>query len=169
MGLIKVLPEHFDVAIRPVQALVTTDGVQYLAAVTNQTTTYENLFSIDSDTFYPLVIGKLSSVYVNISFKAFSGSNDPEITYKLEAKNKDLTTWTIMSAQETWTPTGDNVANEEAARLEGFLLITTDLVDTAPLSVRLQFKSAGATANDIVSMRLKNDTIIQLIGTYRTT
>lgn len=163
----KVTPVHFDVSVRPVKALVTTDGVQYLAAVSNQTTTYKDLFSLNTDTQYPLVIGKLAYVYVNISFVAWSGSNDPQITYKLEAKNKDLTTWTIMSAQETWTPTGNDEANKEAERLEGFLLLTTGLVDTTPLSMRLQFKSAAATANDIVYMRLKNDTVIQLVGTHR--
>jgi uncharacterized membrane protein len=163
----KITPVHFDVSIRPVKALVTTDGVQYLAAVSNQTTTYKDLFSINTDTDYPLVIGKLAYVYVNISLSAYSGSNDPAITYKLEAKNKNLTTWTIMSAQEEWTPTGDDVANHQLERIEGFLLLTAALVDTAPLSIRLQFKSAAETANDIVYMRLKNDTVIQLVGTYR--
>lgn len=167
MGLIKVIPEQFDDSIRLVRELVTTDGVQYSTAVSNQTTGYIDLFSIDSDTYYPLAIGLLSYVYVNISLSAYTGSNDPDITYKLEAKNKALTDWTIMSAEEVWVPTANVVGDAEAERLEGFLKITTALIDTAPFSIRLQFKSDAATANDIVYMRLKNDTIIQLVGTYK--
>lgn len=165
--MIKVAQKEFDVTFYLVRALVTTDGVQYMASVTNQTTTYKDLFSVHSDTYYPLIVGKLSRVYVYISFKAFSGSNDPEITFKLQAKNKTLTTWTDVSAAETWTPTGNDLANEAAKYLEGELLLTTDFIDVAPLSLRLQFKSDAATANDIVSMRLKNDSVVRLVGTYR--
>ena len=170
MGLIKVVPEQFDDAIRPVRALVTTDGVQYSDAVSNQTTDYKDLFSIDTDTYYPLAIGMLSYVYVNISLSAYTGSNDPDITYKLEAKNKALpeADWTIMSAEEVWTPTANVVGDAEEERIEGFLKITLDLIDTAPFSIRLQFKSEAAEAADIVYVRLKNSTIIQLVGTYKT-
>lgn len=164
MGLIVVKPKEFDVTIRPVRSLLTVgaNGAQYASVVTNQTTTYKNLFDIDSDTYFPTVIGKLAWVEVFISFDIMGGSNTPVVTYKLEADNKGLDTWTIMSAEETYTTTTSYINKA----FESLLKITANLVDTAPLSIRLQFKSGAATANDLVSIKLKNDTYIRLVGTY---
>ena len=105
MGLIVVKQKEFDVSIYPVRALLTTTGVQYATVVTNSTTTYVNLFDIDSDTYFPIIIGDLAWVYVNISFEVLGGSNTPIVTFKLEADNKGLDTWTIMSAEETYQTT----------------------------------------------------------------
>ena len=158
MGLIVVKPKEFDVSIYPISSLVTTDGVQYDTEVANATTSYVDLFDIDSDTYFPTIIGKLAWVYVNISFEVKYTSGASTVTFKLEADNKGLDTWTIMSGEPTYAATAAFVGK----RLEGYLKLTTDLVDTAPLSLRLQFK---ASANSI-TMRLKNDTVIRLVGTY---
>ena len=159
MGLIVVKPKEFDVSIYPISSLVTTDGVQYDTEVANATTSYVDLFDIDSDTYFPTIIGKLAWVYVNISFEVKYTSGASTVTYKLEADNKGLDAWTIMSAEETYAATSGYVGK----RLEGYLKLTAGLVDTAPLSLRLRFK---ASAN-LISIQLKNDTVIRLVGTYR--
>ena len=151
-------PVKFDVSIYPVATLITTDGVQYATVVTNQTTTYKDLFSIDTDTYFPAVKGKLAWVYVNLSFEILGGSNTPDITFKAEFKKYDATAWTIMSAEETYTTTTGYVGK----RLEGYIKI--DTVDRAPFDIRVQFKSDAATANDLVSAKLKNDSVIRLVG-----
>ena len=148
----------FDVSIYPVSALLTTNGVQYEAVVTNQTVTYADLFSIDTDTFFSYVEGKLAWVYVNLSFEVKGGSNTPVVTYKAEFKKANDSSWTIMSAAETYTTTTSYVGK----RLEGYIDLAT--VDEAPFDIRIQFKSDAATANDLVSAKLKNDTTIRLVG-----
>jgi len=156
--------KEFDVSIYPVRALVTTDGVQYDTVKTNQSSTvYTDLFDIDTDTYFPHIVGKLAWVYVNISFEIKGGTNLPTASFKLDADNKGLDTWTIMSAVEPYKTTVGYVAK----RLEGYLKITDDLVDKVPLSIRLQFKSSGATAIDLASVKLKNDTVIRLVGTHK--
>ncbi len=158
-----IKPREFDVSIYPVSSLITTDGVQYNTVVTNQTTAYKDLFDIDLDTYFPQIVGELAWVYVNISVEILGGSNTPDVTFKLEADNKGLDVWTIMSAAEVYTTTTGYVAK----RLEGYLKLTAGLVSTAPLSIRFQFKSDAATANDLVSIKLKNDTVIRLVGTHK--
>ena len=156
-------PVKFDVSIYPVSALLTTDGVQYNAVVTNQTATYADLFSIDTDTYFPHVKGDLAWVYVNISFILWAGTDDPLATWKIEARNKDGT-WTIMSAEEDQQIAAQNSeALALAERLEGYLLLSS-AIDKAPFSIRLQFKSDSTAANDLVSMRLKNDSVIRFVG-----
>ena len=164
MGLLAVKPREFDVTIYPLRVLATTTGIQYGTVVTNQTTAYKNLFDIDSDTYFPDVIGRLAWVDMYISFEIMGGSNTPTVTYKLEADNKGLDIWTIMSAEETYDTTTGYIHKT----FDSLLKITSGLVDKAPLSLRLQFKSGAETANDLISMRLKNDTYIRLVGTYRT-
>lgn len=155
---------NFDVSVYPVKALVETDGVQYATVVENQTAVYADLFSIDMDTYFPRLRGKLAWVYVNISYILWAGTDDPLVTWKLEAQNKDGT-WTIMSAEETLQiSTENNEGAAHAGSLEGYLLITTDLIDQIPFSIRLQFKSDSTAANDKASMRLKNDTVIRAVG-----
>ena len=155
-----VVPKEFDVSIYPASSLLTTNGVQYNTVVTNSTTTYANLFDIDTDTYFPSIVGELAWVYVNISFEVLGGATPPIVTYKLEADNKGLDTWTIMSGQETYTTTTGYVGK----RLEGYLKLTTDLVDTAPLSLRLQFKSSDTNS---ISVRLKNDSVIRIVGMHK--
>ena len=158
-----VEPVVFDRWIYPVRALLTTDGVQYNAVVTNQTATYADLFSIDTDTYYPHTKGDLTYVYVNISFILWAGTDDPLATWKIEARNKDGT-WTIMSAEETQQIAAQNSeALALAERLEGYLLLSS-AIDKAPFSIRCQFKSDSTAANDLVSMRLKNDSVIRFVG-----
>jgi len=151
-------PIKFDVSIYPVSALLTTNGVQYETTVTNSTTTYADLFSIDTDTYFPAVKGKLAWVYVNLSIEFLGGSNTPVTTYKAEFKKKDASSWTIMSAEETYQTTTGSVG----VRLEGYIDI--DTVDRAPFDIRVQFKSDGTGATNMVSAKLKNDTIIRLVG-----
>jgi len=158
-----VVPKEFDVSIYPASSLLTTNGVQYNTVVTNSTTTYANLFDIDTDTYFPSIVGELAWVYVNISFEVLGGATPPIVTYKLEADNKGLDTWTIMSGQETYTTTTGYVGK----RLEGYLKLTTDLVDTAPLSLRVQFKSNGTGAANMVSIKLKNDSVIRIVGMHK--
>ena len=154
---------NFDVSIYPVKALLTTDGVQYNAVVENQTAVYADLFSIDTDTYFPRIKGALAWVYINISFILWAGTDDPLVTWKIEARNKDGT-WTIMSAEETQQIAAQNSEGTALAeRLEGYLLLG-DNINTAPFSIRLQFKSDSTAANDKASMRLKNATVIRLVG-----
>ena len=63
-----------------------------------------------------------------------------------------------MSAEETYTTTTDYVGK----RLEGYIGINT--VKKAPFDIRIQFKSDSTDAADLVSAKLKNDTLIRLIG-----
>ena len=158
-----VVPKEFDVSIYPISSLVTTDGVQYDTVVTNSTTTYANLFDIDTDTYLPSIVGELAWVYVNISMEMLGGSNTPIVTYKLEADNKGLDTWTIMSAEETYQTTTGYIG----VRLEGYLKLTADLVDTAPLSLKVQFKSDGTGSTNMVSIKVKNDSVIRLVGMHK--
>lgn len=158
---IPVKQEFFDVSIYPVAELLTTTGVQYETIVTNGTTSYVDLFDFDTDTYFPDLDGTLAWVYVNISFEVKGGTNLPVVTYKIEAKNGDLASWTIMSAEETYTTTTSYVGK----RLEGYLLITTDAIDDAPFDIRLQFKSdATDGTTETIYTRLKNDTVIRLVG-----
>ena len=164
--MLAVKLKEFDVSIYPVTALLTTDGVQYATVVTNQTATYADLFSIDTDTYFPSVVGDLAWVYVNISFILWAGTDDPLATWKIEARNKDGT-WTIMSAEETQQIAAQNSeALALAERLEGYLLLGST-IDKAPFSIRCQFKSDSTEVNDLVSMRLKNDSVIRLVGMYK--
>ena len=161
-----VTPKQFDNYIRPVGKLLTTDGVQYATVVENQTAVYKDLFSIDSDTQFPAMVGFLAYIYFNISFIVWSaGAADPVLTYKAEAKNKSLTDWTIISAEETYTVAIHSEGTAVGKRLEGFIKAATG-INKAPLSVRLQFKSDGTDAADKISIRLKNDTVIRPIGMY---
>ena len=161
-----VKPREFDVSIYPVKALLTTDGVQYAAVVENQTANYADLFSYDIDTYFPQIVGKLAWVYVNISFVLWAGTDDPLVKWKIEARNKDGT-WTIMSAEEEQQIAAQNTEGTALAeRLEGYLLLSS-AIDTAPFSIRLQFKSDSTAANDKASMRLKNDSVIRLVGTHK--
>ena len=158
-----VEPVVFDRWIYPVKALLTTDGVQYNAVVTNQTAVYADLFSLDTDTYYPHTKGDLAWVYVNLSFILWAGTDDPLATWKVEARNKNGT-WTIMSAQETQQIAAQNTEELALAeRLEAYLLLG-DNINKAPFSIRLQFKSDSTAANDKVSMRLKNDSLIRFVG-----
>lgn len=153
----------FDRWIYPVKVLLTTDGVQYNAVVENQTAVYKDLFSVDTDTYYPHTKGDLAWVYVNISFILWAGTDDPLAKWKIEARNKDGI-WTIMSAQEEQQINAQNTEELALAeRLEGYLLLG-DNINTAPFSIRLQFKSDSTAANDKVSMRLKNDSVIRFVG-----
>lgn len=161
-----IKPREFDVSIYPVRALLTTDGVQYNAVVENQTAVYADLFSYDSDTYFPQIVGELAWVYVNISFILWAGTDDPLVTWKIEARNKGGT-WTIMSAAETQQIAAQNSeAAALAERLEGYLLLGTN-INKAPFSIRLQFKSDSTAANDKASMRIKNDSVIRLVGTHK--
>lgn len=156
VGLID--PIKFDISIYPVAVLLTTNGVQYETIVTNQTTTYADLFSIGTDTFFPDVKGKLAWVYVNLSFEILGGSNTPITTFKAEFKKEDASSWTIMSAEETYQTTTGYIGK----RLEGYIDI--DTVNRAPFDIRVQFKSDGTGATNMVSIKLKNDTVIRLVG-----
>jgi len=152
-------PVKFDVSIYPVAVLLTTNGVQYEAEVANATTTYADLFSIDTDTYFPAVKGKLAWVYVNLSFEIKGGTNLPVASYKAEFKRHDAAGWTLMSAEETYTTTTAYVGK----RLEGYIDI--DTVNEAPFDIRIQFKSDAANgATETVTARLKNDTVIRLVG-----
>lgn len=162
-----VEPVKFDVSIYPVRALLTTDGVQYATVVTNQTAVYADLFSFDTDTYFPHLKGDLTWVYVNISFILWAGTDDPLATWKIEARNRNGT-WTIMSAEETQQIAAQNSeATALAERLEGYLLLGTN-INKAPFSIRLQFKSDSTAANDLVSMRLKNNSVIRIVGSRET-
>lgn len=154
-----VEPIKFDISIYPVSALLTTNGVQYETTVTNSTITYADLFSIDTDTYFPAVKGKLAWVYVNLSFEIKGGTNNPHCIYKAEFKKHDATSWTIMSAEEDYTTTTSYVAQ----RLEGYIDI--DTVSKAPFDIRVQFKSDAANGStETVTAKLKNDTVIRLVG-----
>ena len=162
-----VISKSFDKWIYPVKALLTTDGVQYNTVVTNQTAEYKDLFSLDTNTYYPDAVGDLAWVYVNISFILWAGTDDPLAKWKIEARNKDGN-WTIMSAEEEQQIDAQNTeALALAERLEGYLLLTTDVIDTAPFNIRLRFKSDSTAVNDKVSMRLKNDTVIRFVGMHK--
>ncbi len=151
-------PVMFDVSIYPVAVLLTTDGVQYETVVTNSTTTYSNLFSIDTDTYFPYLKGKLAWVYVNLSFEMLGGSNTPITTYKAEFKKHDASSWTIMSAEETYQTTTSYVG----VKLEGYIDI--DTVNEVPFDIRVQYKSDGTGSTNLVSVKLKNDTVIRIVG-----
>ncbi len=151
-------PINFDISIYPVKGLLTNDGVQYETVVTNSTTTYGDLFSIDTDTYFPALKGKLAWVYMNISMVFLGGSNTPITTYKLEIKDYNATSWTIMSAAETYQTTTSYVGE----RLEGYMKI--DTITHVPFDIRVQFKSDGTGSTNMVSVKLKNDTIIRLVG-----
>ena len=151
-------PIKFDISIYPVTGLLTTTGVQYETAVANDTTTYADVFSIDTDTYFPDVKGKLAWVYMNISIEILGGSATPIATYKLEIKDYNASSWTIMSAEETYQTTTAYVG----MRLEGYIKI--DTVTHAPFDIRLQAKSDGTGATERVSVKLKNDTCIRLVG-----
>ena len=155
-----VEPVKFDVSIYPVSALLTATGVQYLAEVANATTTYADLFSISTHTYFPYVKGDLAWAYFNISFEVKGGSATPIATYKVEVKNSNYGTWVIQSAEATYQTTTAYVG----MRLEGYILITAGTVDNAPLDIRLQFKSDAAGATETVTMKLKNDTCLRLVG-----
>ena len=158
-GVSLIDPIKFDISIYPVAVLLTTTGVQYEAEVANATTTYADLFSIDTDTYFPDIKGKLGWVYVNLSFEIKGGTNLPVATYKAEFKKANASTWTIMSAEETYTTTTAYVGK----RLEGYIDI--DTVDEAPFDIRVQFKSdATDGTTETVTAKLKNDTIIRLVG-----
>ena len=157
-GVSLIDPIKFDISIYPVAALLTTDGVQYETAVANDTTTYADVFSIDTDTYFPDVKGKLAWVYFNISFEVLGGSSTPIATYKVEIKDANATDWTIMSAEETYQTTTSYAGQS----LEGYIKI--DTVTNAPFDIRLQAKSDGAGATERVSVKLKNDTVIRLVG-----
>ena len=157
-GVSLIDPIKFDVSIYPVTGLLTTDGVQYATVVTNSTTAYEDLFSIDTDTFFPAVKGKLAWVYMNISMEFLGGSNTPTVTYKLEVKDANASSWTIMSAEETYETTTGYINK----RLEAYIKI--DTVTHAPFDIRVQFKSSGTGSTNMVSAKLKNDTTIRLPG-----
>lgn len=159
--MLQVKTKEFDISIHLVRALLTSDGVQYGDVITNKTTSYKDLFSIDSDAYFPFMIGNLARSHVVIWFEVKGGNNTPVVTYKADARNKGGT-WTIMSAEESYSTT----VNYVERKLEGDLKITSGLVDTAPLSVRLQFKSNGTTDDDLVSVKLRNDTVIRFVGTY---
>ena len=150
----------FDVSIYPINSLLTTDGVQYDATVNCTTTTYIDLFDYSTEDFFANLDGTLAWVYVNVSFEVLGGTSLPIVTYKVEARN-DGGAWVIMSAEETYTTTTDYVGK----RLEGYLKITDGTIDEAPFDIRLQFKSDATGANEDVTARLKNDTVIRLIGT----
>jgi len=155
-----VEPVKFDVSIYPVSALLTATGVQYLATVNNATTTYANLFSISTHTYFPYVKGLLAWAYFNISVEFLGGSGNPIVTYKVETKNSDYGTWVIQSAEETYQCTTASVG----MRLEGYILLAAGTIDHAPFDIRLQFKSSSASATYDVTGKLKNDTCIRLIG-----
>lgn len=155
-----VEPVKFDVSIYPVRRLVTASGVQYEAEITNATTTYADLFSISTHTWFPYVKGLLAWVYVNISFELKGGSATPSAVYILEAKNSDVSAWTPLSAATTTATTTSSVGYH----LEGYILLTASAIDYAPFDIRLQFKSNSADANKEVLLKLKNDTIIRLVG-----
>lgn len=158
-----VEPVKFDVSIYPVRALLTTEGVQYNAVVTNATETYKDLFSIDTDTYFPHLKGNLAWVYVNISYILWSASGTP--SWIIQARNKNGT-WTAMSGTETQLISGQTSETDALKeRLEGYLLLGDD-INKVPFSIRLQFK-ADATLKT-VSMRLKNDTVIRLVGSRET-
>lgn len=156
-------PVKFDVSIYPVSALLTTNGVQYETAITNQTTSYVDLFSIDTDTYFPAVKGKLAWVYVNLSFEIKAGNGTPTATYKAEFKKAKSSSWTIMSAEETYVSVTESYVG---VRLEGYIDI--DTVDEAPFDIRVQFKSNGTAAGDKLYAILKNDTVIRLVGSRET-
>lgn len=153
-----VEPIKFDISIYPVSGLLTNDGVQYETVVTNSTTTYADLFSIDTDTFFPDLKGKLAWVYMNISMEFLGGSNTPIVTYKLEIKDYNASSWTIMSAQETYQTTTGYIGE----RLEGYIAI--DTVTHVPFDIRVQFKSDGTGSTNMVSVKLKNDSCIRIVG-----
>ena len=158
-GVSLIDPIKFDISIYPVAVKLTTDGVQYKTAVTNQTVSYVGLFSIDTDTFFPDVKGKLAWVYVNLSFEIKAGNNTPTATYKAEFKKANDSSWTIMSAEETYVSVTETYVG---VRLEGYIDLAT--VDEAPFDIRVQFKSSGTTAGDKIYAQLKNDTVIRLVG-----
>ena len=157
-GVSLIDPIKFDISIYPVSALLTTNGVQYETVVTNSTTTYADLFSIDTDTFFPDLKGKLAWVYMNISMEFLGCSNTPIVTYKLEIKDYKASSWTIMSAQETYQTTTGYIGK----RLEGYIAI--DTVTHVPFDIRVQFKSDGTGSTNMVSVKLKNDTCLRLVG-----
>lgn len=157
-GVSLIDPIKFDVSIYPVTGLLTTTGVQYETAVANDTTSYADVFSIDTDTFFPDIKGKLAWVYFNISFEVLGGSATPIASYKVEIKDYNAAAWTIMSAEETYQTTTSYVG----IRLEGYIKI--DTVTHAPFDIRLQAKSDGTGATERVSVKLKNDSVIRLVG-----
>jgi len=150
----------FDVSIYPVSALLTATGVQYATEVANSTTTYADLFSISTHTYFPYVKGRLAWAYFNISFEAKGGSATPIATYKVETKNSKDSTWVIQSAEATYQTTTSYVG----MRLEGYILLATGTIDYAPFDIRLQFKSDAAGATETVTIKLKNDSLIRLVG-----
>ncbi len=152
-------PVKFDVSIYPVTGLLTTDGVQYETAVNNAGTTYADLFSISIDTYFPALKGRLAWVYVNISMEMLGGSSNPHIIYKAEFKAHNATSWTIMSAAEDYTSTTSYVAQ----RLEGYITLSA-VATTVPFDIRVQFKSDATGANEDVTVKLKNDTVIRIVG-----
>ena len=153
-------PVLFDVSIYPVTGLLTTTGVQYATAVANATTTYADLFSISTHDYFPYVKGLLAWVYFNISVEFLGGSATPIATYKIEVKRSDYATWVIQSAEATYQTTTAYVG----MRLEGYIALASGTTDYAPLDIRLQFKSDAAGATETVTAKLKNDSVIRIVG-----
>lgn len=162
-------PVMFDVSIYPVRALVTTDGVQYATAITNQTAGYLDAsdYSFDTDTYFPYLKGNLAWVYVKFSFILWAGTDDPTVKWILQARNRNGT-WTNMSSEESQVIAAQNSeATALAESLEGYLSLAS-AINTVPFSIRLRVKSDSTAANDKVSMRLKNDTVIRIVGARET-
>ncbi len=161
LGTQLIDPVKFDVSIYPVTAQLTTTGVQYEAEVTNATTTYANLFSLDTHTYFPYVKGKLAWAYVNISFEVKAGNSTPTATYQIQAKNSGASTWVDMSAATDYSSVTTAYVGK---KLEGYLDLTTGTIDYAPFSLKLRFKTDTVQAGDEVIIQLKNDTVIRLVG-----
>ena len=156
---VPVKQELFDVSIYPISSLLATDGVQYDTPVNCTTDTYIPLFEYNTADFFADLEGTLAWVYVNISFEVLGGTSLPVVTYQVDVRS-DGEAWTAMSAAEDYTTTTDYVG----MRLEGYFKIAAT-IDEVPFDIRLQFLSDATGADEDVTIRLKNDTVIRLVGT----
>ena len=155
--------EEFDVSVYPVRAQGTTDGVQYYSTgATTTAATDIDLWTFDSYDYHPRLAGNLAWCYYNVSMELKAGSTGADLKWRLKARDRGSTAgWVNMCAEQTET---DINTTYVAKQIEGYLDIQTG-AELMPLEMKVVMQSnESSTASGEGIGRIKNDTIIRLVG-----
>lgn len=136
-----------DITEHPIRALGTISGLQYNGEVSSvAAATYVELLLYKTITNYPNTAGHLTEVYYEINFELKAANDTADLTWKLQAKDKDGE-WVDMCAEQSANNIGTSWVEKV---IKGYLYIQSGITKI-PYEFRLIFKSSESSTDILIS------------------
>lgn len=138
--------EEFDRTVYPIRGQGTTGGVQYTTSIaTEAASSGKAIWTFDTSDYFSRLAGSLAWVSYEINMQLMAESTSADLTWKLQARDKDET-WIDMSTGRTIVDVGTSYV---ARTIQGYLDIQ-DGVSLMPFEMQLVIES-NESDEDVIS------------------